>query len=709
MPSPSSRLRCLLAALVLVGTGVAAVATAQVSAAYPTANVRFEGHGWGHGRGLGQYGSLGYAIDEQQSYSTILDHYYSNTTKGTKADGVISVKLIFLDGTTDAPTDMTVTSGGGFTIGDRSFNAGELARVHWNGDGWTIERAAACGGPWTDASSVAAGQRPEAKTAYAGEDFTQMLTVLEPAADKPCTEWNRRTYRGSLQIAVLDSVFTRVLNWVSMEQYLRGVVPRESPASWGDLGTNKSGMNALKAQAVAARSYAWAENRHAEYKTCDTTQCQVYGGAALNGVRSEDVRSDTAVSQTAGEVRMLSGAVARTEFSSSTGGWTAGGTFPAVEDTGDDVASNPFHNWSVDVPVTTVEAAFPDIGTLQAISVTKRNALGADGGRVLSVKVVGSSSSVTVTGNELRSKLSLRSDWFSVIDVPVDVLRVAGSDRIATSVAIAKDVFGDDEADAAVLASSANYPDALVGAPLATKGNGPILLTDPLALSAATKAELDRVLADGNTVYLLGGTGALSKQVEDQVVAEGYDVIRYGGVNRFDTAVKVAEALGNPTTVLEATGALFPDALAAGAAASKVDGSVLLTDGSKQAAETAAYLQAHPPAVRYAIGGGAATADPIATKVVGADRYATAVAVAKLFFESAEAAGLASGETYFDALGGGVHAAMHDGPLLLTQTKTLPTSTSGYFRDTAGVLSAVYAYGGTAAISDAVLTDLRTS
>jgi hypothetical protein len=113
------------------------------------------------------------------------------------------------------------------------------------------------------------------------------------------------------------------------------VVPRESPASWADQGGG-AGLNALKAQAVAARSYAWAENRNPPlYKTCDTTACQVYGGAGLNGVRIEDARTDKAIADTAGEVRLLNGSVARTEFSSSTGGWTAGGTFPAVEDTGD--------------------------------------------------------------------------------------------------------------------------------------------------------------------------------------------------------------------------------------------------------------------------------------------------------------------------------------------------------------------------------------
>lgn len=709
MPSSSARSAAVAGALALVLSGLAAVlVAAPPAAAYPTATVRFDGHGWGHGRGLGQYGSLGYAIDERQTYSSILDHYYSNTTKATQADGLVTVHLLEFDN-----VDLIVTSGSPFTMKGTpddaapvSFAAGEAALLHRADTGFELHKASSCAGPWgAPVKTYGATTQPEATTTYAGDDVKSMLRTCGPTG-------NVRSYRGNIKMAASTTLMgttTYAINTLPMEQYLRGVVPRESPASWGDLGSG-AGLNALRAQAVAARSYAWAENRNPGlYKTCDTTACQVYGGAGLNGTRIEDSRSDKAISDTAGEVRMLNGAIARTEFSSSTGGWTAGGTFPAVEDTGDDVSANPFHNWTVEIKVSDVEAAFPDVGTLQAISVTKRNELGADGGRVLNVKVVGSDGTASVTGNDVRSKLGLRSDWFSVVDVPVDVTRLAGSDRIATSIAISKDGFQTATANAAVLASSANYPDALVGTPLAVKANGPILLTDPAGLSAGTKAELERVLPKGAQVYLLGGTSALSQAVEDQVKADGYDVVRLGGANRFDTAVKVAGALGNPTTVLEATGLLFPDALAAGAAAAEVRGAILLTNGAAQSPETAAYLQAHPPTTKYAIGGSAASADPAATKVAGTDRYATAVAVATQFFDGAAAGGLASGEAYPDALGGGVHAALRDGPLLLTQAKTLPPTTGQFFRDRAGVLTKVFAYGGTSAISDAVITDLRTS
>ena len=99
-----------------------------------------------------------------------------------------------------------------------------------------------------------------------------------------------------------------------MEDYLRGVVPRESPASWGD-AAGGAGINALRAQAVAARSYAQAENRYPYAKTCDTTTCQVYGGAGLNGAASR-THAPTGRSPTPpAQVMTLGGQVARTEFS----------------------------------------------------------------------------------------------------------------------------------------------------------------------------------------------------------------------------------------------------------------------------------------------------------------------------------------------------------------------------------------------------------
>jgi putative cell wall-binding protein len=408
-------------------------------------------------------------------------------------------------------------------------------------------------------------------------------------------------------------------------------------------------------------------------------------------------------------VRLTStGAIARTEFSSSTGGYTAGGNFPAVEDTGDDTSVNRlYHDWTSKVPTSTVEAAYPTIGTLRAVAITKRNALGEDGGRALSVKLTGSAGSTTVTGDGLRSKLALKSDWFTPVDVALDTHRLAGTDRYTTATAVSSDLFADGAAQAAVLVSAFNFPDALVGVPLAVAKGGPVLLSDVGSVPAATMTELQRATGGSKTVYLLGGTAVLADSVKAQLEAAGYTVARYAGVNRYATAVQVAQALGDPTTVLEATGATFPEALIAGPAAAKAKGAVLLTAGAGQAPETAAYLNGRT-VTRYAVGPDAAKADPTATPLSGADRYETATKVANQFFPGPLVAGLASGETFPDALGGGVHAAVKGGPLLLTAATTLPVTTKQYLQGNSDVsLRDLYVFGGTAAISDAVLTDLK--
>src|SRR5205814_4490222 len=117
-----------------------------------------------------------------------------------------------------------------------------------------------------------------------------------------------------------------------------------------------------------------------------------------------------AVTCTAGQVRRLPvGSVSRTEFSSSTGGWTAGGQYPAVEDLGD--ARSPFHNWAANVPVSTVESRY-NVGSRRSITVTGRNGLGDDGGRANNVQISGSSGTVNTTGNDVQAKLGLRSNWF---------------------------------------------------------------------------------------------------------------------------------------------------------------------------------------------------------------------------------------------------------------------------------------------------------
>ena len=110
---------------------------------------------------------------------------------------------------------------------------------------------------------------------------------------------------------------------------------------------------------------------------------------------------------------MRDGEVARTEFSSSTGGWTAGGVFPAVEDLGDAVSINPNHDWEVQLEIEDIESRWSG-RELDRIYVSERNGLGQDGGRVYEVTLVFGEERFTISGNDFRRAFGLKSDWFSV-------------------------------------------------------------------------------------------------------------------------------------------------------------------------------------------------------------------------------------------------------------------------------------------------------
>lgn len=290
------------------------------------------------------------------------------------------------------------------------------------------------------------------------------------------------------------------------------------------------------------------------------------------------------------------------------------------------------------------------------------------------------------------------------------VSRLAGTDRIGTANAISADVWAADAATVVVLARSDNYPDALSGGPLAVAKSGPLLLTTSSSLTAATLTEINRVLAPGATVYLLGGTGALSPTVEQQLDSAGYNTVRYGGVNRYETAVIVnRDGLGNPATFFVADGLSFPDPLIAASAAPAVDGGVLLTAGSAMPAETNAYIAAHAGATRYAVGSAARTADPGATALVGTDQYDTARVVAERFFATPGIVALASGTSFPDALAGGAHIGRLGGPLLLTAADNLPGPADRYLRSKAATLLEGFIYGGTAPVSANVASQYAES
>jgi len=286
--------------------------------------------------------------------------------------------------------------------------------------------------------------------------------------------------------------------------------------------------------------------------------------------------------------------------------------------------------------------------------------------------------------------------------------RVAGSDRIASSILISQTGFPTNlSATAVVLARADDFADALAGTPLAAHFPGPLLLTPTNGLTPALRTEIQRVLPAGRTVYLLGGTDAITPAVAADLQLLGFNPVRVAGVDRYDTAVKIANLLGDPPTLFEADGTNFPDGLSAGPAAALSHGAVLLTAGHTQAPETAAYIAAHATDARYAIGGPAAAADPTAQALVGADRYATSIAVARELFASPGLVDIASGANFADALSGGPVAGVQGAPMILVAPDgPLPGPVQAYFNRYSNTVLSAFLYGGTSAVSTSVAKEI---
>ena len=300
--------------------------------------------------------------------------------------------------------------------------------------------------------------------------------------------------------------------------------------------------------------------------------------------------------------------------------------------------------------------------------------------------------------------------------------RMAGADRFGTAINASRLQFADHSAPAAVLSRSDTYADALAGSALAAEKHGPLLLTPTDTLDASTAAELHRALAPGATVYLLGGPKALSPAVEQALHGQGFTTKRLQGPDRYQTSVAIAEEITpDPTDILLATGNNYPDALAAGAAAGARTGAVvLLTNDSVLPAQVRAYLTATltkpvVPSV-LAVGGPADGAEnslnglPFAdlSQVGGADRYDTAARLAAVFGGMQQTVGLATGNTWPDALAGGAIAAAHGAPLLLSNGSTVPATELMRIRTQPyEAPDEILVFGGPKAVPDAAVAALE--
>ncbi|MCL4448607.1 MAG: SpoIID/LytB domain-containing protein [Actinobacteria bacterium] len=398
----------------------------------PNNSVTFTGHGWGDGVGMGQWGALGYAL-AGYSYTQILSHFYGGTTLSKTSVTQIRVAITQDNG---APID--VTSSAPFTVAGISYPADMAAKMLLTSTGqWDIFQAAQCGSTsWTTLLTIPASQASKVvavpSDTATNAPISNLLKLCLPSSSTTLT------LRGTIEGVNVDGS-SHAVNIVPLQSYLQGVVPAEMPSGWANLGSygpqNQAlGFQALEAQAVAARSYAVSTMGSYGYADiCDTSACQDYLGAT-----AETALSNLAVADTASQVLISSnGSVATTFYSASTGGYTAGGPFPAVIDTGDSVctlnACNPNHTWEVSIPVSTVQSAYPNIGTLESIQVTKRNNLGDFGGRVLWLNIVGSTSTTTTTGASFAYAIGLKSNWFEITDLTTTTTTTTTTPTVTTT------------------------------------------------------------------------------------------------------------------------------------------------------------------------------------------------------------------------------------------------------------------------------------
>ena len=357
-------------------------------------SVTLKGRGFGHGIGMSQYGSLGGASSGANA-AQILNRYYPGTSVVSRSTRI----RVLISADSNGSVEVLARSGMRFVQGSRTIDLPATVSGR-TVDRWRIEPRS------SDARQSVLRYRSGSRWySYQSLWWNGEAQFMAPTMDLVLAGVGTVRYRDTLRAAQPSSGSTtrRTVNVLDLNEYTRGVVARESPASWPH--------EALRAQSIAARTYGLRSiSSGGWYDICDTTSCQVYGGVA-----AEDPRTDRAVSSSKDRVLVYQGTPAFTQFSSSSGGFTNQGSQPylrPVSDPWDGTSANPNRSWTQNVSVSTIRSRYPSIGTPRRMQVTKRNGHGTDGGRVSSLQIVGSSGSVTVTGPAARSAFGLKSDWF---------------------------------------------------------------------------------------------------------------------------------------------------------------------------------------------------------------------------------------------------------------------------------------------------------
>jgi stage II sporulation protein D len=339
-----------------------------------------DGKGWGHGVGMSQYGARGFA-ESGWNHERILKHYYRGTVLERGAPRPVRVLLL------EGRPEVKIGSTKGFKV--------------------------------VDARGKKKALKPGTQNVRAGKIAAARLPLrFEPGAAPLVLDG--KAYRGALLVHRVGGRLV-VVNKLPLDRYLRGVVPWEMPDDWH--------AEALKAQAVVARSYALATLKPGTlYDLYADTRSQVYGG-----IEAESFTTNVAIGATAGQVLTWRGRVATTFYHSTSGGrtvsvaeaWPRARPVPylvSVPDPHDDLSKH--HRWGTFR--WTPEGVAARLGLRGVTDVRVER---GPSGRVRRVHVLSGSGTRTVLSQDFRRALDLRSTWF---DWRVLHLRVRGGRALAS-------------------------------------------------------------------------------------------------------------------------------------------------------------------------------------------------------------------------------------------------------------------------------------
>jgi putative cell wall-binding protein len=396
----------------------------------------------------------------------------------------------------------------------------------------------------------------------------------------------------------------------------------------------------------------------------------------------------------------------------------------------------------------TVGGALVTAGTPTIVTVTTTS----DTVKATAIKTSSAGDKVTLAGAQVTLPSTLGEVYVAVFDkttaaflgavgvaTVVNQARLGGSDRYATASQLFDPQFSF--ATSVVLTSGANYPDALSAGYLARRLNTGVLTTDPGSLPTPTRQEL--IAHSIATVYLVGGTAAVSQNVLNQVAALHVgnnstnpliNVVRIAGSDRFATnnLVDIYQTPATSTTAVVATGLNFADALAVGPAIYKTGDPLILTSGASLSASAAATIADLGIKTAIIVGGTSAVSSAVesalaahgvtvAYRISGADRTQTAADIAQWETSGLPAAGayaalgslgftdpglvsVARGDNFADALVAGPVAGAEQHVIVLTaDPNTVGAGIGQYFAGRAGTVGTVQALGLASAVSAATL------